>query len=718
LNSASFISGGHVSCITFGFILFFTFHSFGQETDSIRNAATDEIEERIEILAIETGESTDYSDLVEDLRYLEENPVNLNFATASDLEKLFFLNEMQKFNLLAYRENYGQFATLYELSSIEGFDAETIAKILPCVCISDKRPEFRIKPGDLMKYGHNELILRYQRILEKMDGYTPTNDSALMESPGSRYLGSPDKYYLRYRFSYFDKIRFGFAAEKDAGEVFFKNNVSDTIQKLTGKNFRNGFDFYSFHLNVNDIGVLKSLSIGDYQLGFGQGLTLWSGLAFGKSSAATDIKRFGRGIRPSTSANESLYFRGAAATTRINMMELTAFYSGHKVDASLSESDSLGAENVYIESLQESGLHRTITEIRNKNSVSNRIIGANLSYCGNRLGIGITSFYSRLSQNLTTDEKPYNLFDFTGTENFNTGMDYSWLVNKVNIFGEVSLSRNGGIAQLHGLTASIHPSIVVSLLYRNYGRNYHNFYCNAFAQASGTSNEKGLYAGLTLRFRGNWSLSAYADSYSFPWLKYRIDCPSSGNEFMVRLQHSFANNASVYIYFRQKNNPVSTSSSEAAFAPLLHTQSNSFRFHIEYTMLSWLLLKNRVEYLFYRESALYKGNGFLAYQDIGWKNPSNKISLYFRYAIFDTDSWDERLYAYENDILYSFSVPAYYYKGARIFFLLQYRITPQLSFWLRLSRTSYTGLSSIGSGPDEIPSNHKTEIKAQVRLKF
>jgi len=116
LNSASFISGGHVSCITFGFILFFTFHSFGQETDSIRNAATDEIEERIEILAIETGESTDYSDLVEDLRYLEENPVNLNFATASDLEKLFFLNEMQKFNLLAYRENYGQFATLYELS--------------------------------------------------------------------------------------------------------------------------------------------------------------------------------------------------------------------------------------------------------------------------------------------------------------------------------------------------------------------------------------------------------------------------------------------------------------------------------------------------------------------------------------------------------------------------------------------------------------------------
>ncbi|MEZ5195670.1 MAG: hypothetical protein R2764_04525 [Bacteroidales bacterium] len=99
------------------------------------------------------------------------------------------------------------------------------------------------------------------------------------------------------------------------------------MQTLTGPKLKNGFDFYSGFISLQDIGFLKALSIGDYHLDFGQGLTLATGLAFGKSATSIDMKRFAGGVRPSTSANENLFFRGAATTIRIKKVDITAFYS-------------------------------------------------------------------------------------------------------------------------------------------------------------------------------------------------------------------------------------------------------------------------------------------------------------------------------------------------------------------------------------------------------
>ena len=52
----------------------------------------------------------------------------------------------------------------------------------------------------------------------------------------------------------------GFTMEKDAGEEFFKGKQST------------GFDFYSAHCYIRNLGILKSLAIGDYHVSFGQGL--------------------------------------------------------------------------------------------------------------------------------------------------------------------------------------------------------------------------------------------------------------------------------------------------------------------------------------------------------------------------------------------------------------------------------------------------------------
>jgi len=92
--------------------------------------------------------------------------------------------------------------------------------------------------------------------------------------------------------------------------------------------------------------------------------------------------------------------------------------------------------------------------------------------------------------------------------------------------------------------------------------------------------------------------------------------------------------------------------------------------------------------------------------------------LNIRYAIFNTDSYNTAIYAYETDVLYAYSVPSYYYKGSRGYVVLHYRISRNFDLWLRYSRTFYANKNVIGSDLTEIQANHKSEIKAQLRIRF
>ena len=61
----------------------------------------------------------------------------------------------------------------------------------------------------------------------------------------------------------------------------------------------------------------------------------------------------------------------------------------------------------------------------------------------------------------------------------------------------------------------------------------------------------------------------------------------------------------------------------------------------------------------------YKGKqtGWMMYQAY-IQILKEQLRLSARYAIFNTDSYDTRIYAYEKDVLYAFSVPALYATGS------------------------------------------------------
>ena len=89
-----------------------------------------------------------------------------------------------------------------------------------------------------------------------------------------------------------------------------------------------------------------------------------------------------------------------------------------------------------------------------------------------------------------------------------------------------------------------------------------------------------------------------------------------------------------------------------------------------------------------------------------------------RLQYFETNGYNSRLYAYENDVLYSFSIPVFYDKGYRYYLNINYDINSKLSVWIKWAQTIYKDKNLIGSGLDEIKGSFKSEIKLQAMYKF
>ncbi len=665
----------------------------------------EDIEQKVENIAENTDAELDYTELVEVLNFYKENPINLNKTNAEELKKLLLLNDIQINNLINYLTNNGQMQSIYELQFVNGFDYPLIFKILPYVVVEKTEKQLSFKIKDIFKYGRSSLIARYQIIPEAQKGYSEITDSALSANPNQRYLGNAAKIYTKYSFNYRDVLKFGFVADKDAGEELF-----------TGSQ-KNGFDFYSAYFSLKNIGIVKSLVIGDYQAQFGQGLTLWTGLGFGKSGNAIDVKKYAQGIKPYSSANESGFLRGVGTTIGLKNMELSVFYSYKSSDANVGGTDTLTQENLYITSLQETGYHRTPNELADKNAIKETVFGSNLSYRKNNLKIGFTAYRLLLNTELTKDIKPYNQFEFQGKENTNYGFNYQYLIYPFNFFGEMAASQNGGMAFINGLQTNLENRLSFSMIYRNYQKDYQNLKSVAFGENSQNANESGLFMGIDFGLTARWTISAYCDFFSFPWLRYRTDAPSKGNEYLAKLSFEPSRRLDFYIQYRQKNK-MQNSSDNSLINYLDNTERQNLRFNVSYAVNQNITIKNRVELIRYQIGNTYNHKGFLIYQDVSYQFTNKPLRISARYALFDTDTYEERLYAYESDVLYAFSIPAYYYKGSRFYLMLKYDVNRNIDLWLRYATTYYNNKNIIGSGLDEIQGNSKSEIKVQMMIKF
>ena len=701
----------HIPCgsvfLLMGFLFFIPFCGLSQKTEvDSANTDNEDLNEKIESIAEQTDAELDYTDLLEDRNYYLKHPINLNNTNAEELQKLMALNDIQINNLFDHIAKNGKLLSLYELQSINGFDIETINKIIPYIYVSENVTTRHFSFKEMLDNGSNSLMIRCQRVFEEQKGFSPITDSALNVSPNSRYLGSPEKIFAKYRFTYYNNISFGVTAEKDAGEEFFKGSQ------------KNGFDFYSAHYYMKDFGVVKALAIGDYQVQFGQGLTLWTGLGFGKSADGTGIKKNAAGIKPYTSVTENMFMRGVGTTIGTKDIELSFFFSSKKIDANITSTDSLSSEVLYISSLQITGLHSTPNEAADKDAIGETAFGGHLCYKTQKLNIGTTVFKSEYSANLQRQLQPYNQFQFNGKENTNIGIDYSYIYKNFNIFGEVSQSGNNARAFLTGILMSLDQKVSLSVLYRNYDKKYQALYSSAFGESSTPANEKGVYFGIFLKPLRAFAINAYIDNMSFPWLKYRVDAPSKALDYLLQVNWKPSKKMEMYVRYRQTNKEINNSDPDDIIELTSGTLKQNYRYNTSYKVSPSFTLKNHVELTKYKIGSENPQKGYIIYQDVSYKKMKNPFSFSLRYAIFDAETYDSRIYTFESDVLYGYSIPALYNKGTRFYITAQYKINRNIDVWLRFAQTYYSNMNVIGTGLTEIDGHTKSEVKVQLRLKF
>ncbi len=646
----------------------------------------------------------DLSEMLDYFSSLRQHPVNINTAGRETLERLLFLNNFQINSLLDYRRETGPLYSIGELQLVYGFDREVIRRIRPYIILEEENNPLA---NNAFSGRHitQEGVLRGKVIAENEAGYLPVPDTVLKAHPGSYYLGDRTGLYFRYQIRYGRKFSVGVTGEKDPGEPFF-----------TGVN-KNGMDYYSLYVQYQGRGMLRQVNAGRYALRFGQGLVMWNGFRMSKSSQATDINTRSPEVRYASSATESGYLNGLSAVLRIKDFTVIPFFSFNRWDAHLVQTGDTTGPAVF-SSFLTTGMHRTTREMENKHRVREWLSGVRVTYRHRQLKVGLTSLYSCLDHPLIPAGRPDNEFAFRGTDNMNAGVDYTLMIKRVSLFGEAAVSKNGAPAMLQGVQWYFSPLISFSLLGRYYRQDYHAFYANAFSEAGLTRNESGLYMGFTGHFIPHVVMSGFVDMYRFPWLRYFADGPSGGTEMRLALSWAPAEDFHADLQYKNESRTTNDPASDTPMSSLEQQTYDHLRLQLSYMLLPQLQAVSRMDMTrFLAAPGRDPEKGFMAYQQLRYAPESIPVRVYGRFGMFDTH-FSTRIYTYENDLLYSFSTPSFTGRGLRWYVMVKYPLFSHGSLTLRVARTAYADRQFIGEGPARISGPHKTEIKAQVRVRF
>jgi hypothetical protein len=655
--------------------------------------------EYMEEMVVDNENAEEVENLFNDLSYLTDHPFELNHVAEEDLRKLPFLSDRQVENILAYRKTYGKMLSIYELKHVKELDFHTIELLLPFVYIGEKMVEKRpISVYNLLKYGLNEFQIRYDRGFQQKEGYAWQPDSVVEKFPNRQYLGEPFYHSLRYTFTFDDRLQAGFVAEKDAGEPFWNSH-------------NKGYDYYSFHFLLKDIKWLKTLAAGDYKISFGQGLAINQDFTPGRNNIVTQAERRTYGFRRHFSTNENDYFRGVAATVAIKNIDVSLFYSRRRLDAAITDSSS-------VSSIQTNGLHRLPRELEKRRVLPMNTFGGNIRYATPHVCVGLTALtYSFGKFHIEPSPKAYNVFYFRGNHNTNVSVDYLLKNRFIKFYGETAISRNKKIATLNALQLTPVSYLSFLLLHRYYDKGYQAFFGNAFSQNSSVQNEQGVYLGMQFTPFPYWKIAAYADVFHFPWSKYGVDAPSSGNEYMVQVDFTQVENFSCYLRYKYKEKEKNVTLPGKVTSSTLPYQQHRVRLQMQYKIVS-VQMKTSLEGTTYHEKPEEPGKGIMLSQQVSWKPKNIPFGFDLFGGIFHTNDYNTRLTLYEKNILYAFYIPSFYGSGYRLSATFRWDIARNLSLSAKLANTHYTDRDRIGTELEEIAGNNKTDINALIRWKF
>ena len=502
------------------------------------------------------------------------------------------------------------------------------------------------------------------------------------------YLGNSLYHNIRYTYQYRNRLFWGFTAEKDAGEPF-------------GSYGNKAYDAYSFHFLLKDCGKLKALALGDYRLGFGEGLVVNSDFSLGKSTlfnmgdTRPAIKKF-------SSTSETSFFRGIAAAFRFGRVDMSAFYSYLSTDATLRKDGT-------ISSLKTDGLHRTLLELSKKHNVTEQSAGTDVTWNTGYFSLGATVFYQHFSRSFSKGTELYRQYYPDGKDFLNAGLHYRWHRDRFSFSGETAFSSvYGGWATLNKAIYCFNHRYSMVALQRLFTYQYVGLRANSFSEGGAVRNESGFYTGVEASPLNELKLSAYVDYFYFPWAKFGIPHTSEGVEGTFQVDWVVSGKWELSGRYQLKRR-------ERYGQPYLYHKLKVQAQCMPSKVWEWrgVARYTRVRDVYGRHVGGYMGGSILK-----WKNRKNRLNVAGSCVYFDSEDYKAPMSFYEPSLLYAFSFMTMYGQGMRAAVNARWNVARRWMLMWKYGITGYFDRKEIGDGLQRIGGRWKNDLSFLLRYKF
>ena len=606
-----------------------------------------------------------------------QQPLDLNEARVKELELLPGITPFLAREIVLQRRRSSGFRSVYDLLSVPGMSFEIFRSIESFVVVHED-PVRRVSPRSFLGRVSIRARIRSSHDLQKKRGF---HDGT--------YHGSRQKVYQRLLVSTRGLFEAGLLLEKDPGE-----------RKLD--------DFLSGYVQLRRIAGFSTLLIGDFQIDAGQGLLLSRVSHFSKGGdPITGPKKSPRGLLPYRSVEENRFFRGVAGNFEVGKFEITGFYSRNRLDANVKD-DS-------IVSFPGTGYHRTENELIHKRAAGEIAVGGRAVYRFNEQSyLGLTGFSATFDKPVVHDQQLGN--SRLGESVF--GVDYSITEKTVNVFGEWIGSRNGGFGGVCGVILGLEPMVAASLLYQlNPKMLLSDHGVEVRRSTRETKNAWDLYFGLRVRPTNSVILSAFSDLFRSRRTGSRNPFPSWGHDAFLQGEIHLRRYIRVSARFGSKlqvmtQPAIDDQGRESRI--LVERSKRNLRLTFVYEVGKQLAIRSRAEFVgISAAGGSANKSGMLLYHEVKYWH-HQQVTLAARVIFFATDSFDSRVYEFENDVLGTFANPALFGRGRRWYLLVRYKVTGFLQVSTKYVETYRDDVKTIGSGPDQILGNVQSRLNIQL----
>ena len=450
------------------------------------------------------------------------------------------------------------------------------------------------------------------------------------------------------------RYRFNYRNRVQAG-VSVLRRQGDEVIRQEGERWD-----YGGYIQLKDIGPMKTVVAGNYQASFGYGLVVGSPFKRGKSAYIQSTATTDEGLKKYSSVGDSYnYFHGVGATARVSSWaDVSAFYSLRK-----------GKEDAW-----------------------NHVVGVNATGRWNRLKVGVTAVETieatNSSQFRERSQASYSLEVKRREASGVMGVNARWNMGKVDIWGEVATSHGNkwGVGVITGVRYRPISDLNLLAIYRYYSPEFDNVYANSLCSWSRMKDEHGGYLGVEYNRLKNWQLSAFGDVWK------------TGFETMAQADFIPQKDYRMHTHFRVKRKD--------------EKDTYSLRWNMVYNFGQWKMKTQADGNMVQAKGAWTYGWSVL--QDVEYRFSEVPIVLQFRAQAFDAREWNNRVYIYENDVLYAYAIPFVYGLGGRFWLNARYKINDTFSLYLRVSETIYQRAWAW----EHDKKSTRTDVHALLRVKL